>query len=72
MNGYVWFINEHPEIPWQDIRGMRNRMIHGYRNIKLDKVWDTVQHSLPELLKQLPALLKDAASKDRNGKRIES
>ena len=37
---------------------MRNRIAHGYFDINLDVVWDTVQTALPDLLEQLPALLK--------------
>lgn len=43
------FAKRHPEIPWKQMRGMRNRMAHGYFEIDLDVVWDTVQGSLPEL-----------------------
>ena len=35
------------------MRGMRNRMAHGYSDINLDVVWETVQVSLPELIEQL-------------------
>lgn len=37
---------------------MRNRIAHGYFDINLDVVWDTVQTALPELLKQLPDILR--------------
>ncbi len=47
------FILAHPEIPWRSIRGMRNRIAHGYFEINLDVVWDTVQTSLPELIRHL-------------------
>ncbi len=40
----------------QQMRGMRNRMAHGYFDIDLDVVWDTVQASLPALLRQLVAI----------------
>lgn len=45
---------------------MRNRMAHGYFDINLDVVWETVQEWLPELLKQLPAVCQDAEDEDRN------
>ena len=44
------------------MRNMRNRMAHGYFEINLDVVWDTVQEWLPQLLAQLPAVRSDAAS----------
>ena len=60
MDGYVEFTQAHPQVPWRSMRGMRNRIAHGYFDINLDVVWDTVQTALPELLKQLPAVCKDA------------
>ena len=47
----------HPDIPWRDIVAMRNRLIHGYFDIDLDRVWDTVTDDLPPLLDQLEAAL---------------
>jgi uncharacterized protein with HEPN domain len=47
------FATAHPEIPWAQMRGMRNRMAHGYFDIDLNIVWDTVQSSLPDLERQL-------------------
>ena len=38
------------------MRGMRNRIAHGYFEINLDVVWDTVQTALPELLERLRAV----------------
>ena len=43
----------HPEIPWARIRGMRNRMIHGYEDIDMDIVWDTVEQHIPRLISQI-------------------
>lgn len=50
---YPEFTSAHPEVPWKQMRGMRNRMAHGYFEINLDVVWDTVQLSLPELEQQI-------------------
>lgn len=47
------FAAVHSEIPWAQMRGMRNRMVHGYFDVDLSIVWDTVQSSLPELESQL-------------------
>lgn len=38
-----------PDQPWGDIRGMGNRLRHGYDRINLDVVWDTVRERLPAL-----------------------
>jgi uncharacterized protein with HEPN domain len=66
MDGYAEFIQAHPAVPWRSMRGMRNRIAHGYFDINLDVMWDTVQAALPALLKQLPAVRQDADDVDRN------
>jgi uncharacterized protein with HEPN domain len=43
--------DKNPEIPWKDIIGMRNKLIHGYFGVDIEAVWDTVQKDLPELKK---------------------
>ena len=53
MDGYPRFSEKCSGVPWRGMRGMRNRIAHGYFEINLDVVWDTVQTALPELLKQL-------------------
>lgn len=60
MDGYAEFTQTHTEVPWRSMRNMRNRMAHGYFDINLDVVWETVQEWLPELLRQLPAVRQDA------------
>jgi len=46
-----------PTIPWQDIVSMRNRLIHAYFDIDLDRVWDTITDDLPPLIEFLEKLL---------------
>jgi uncharacterized protein with HEPN domain len=46
-----------PHIPWQDIVGLRNRLIHGYDEIDFDILWDIVNHDLPPLVGSLQQLL---------------
>lgn len=48
---------EHPEIPWREITGTRNRLIHGYDRVDLDILWNIVHDQLPVLLAQLDAAL---------------
>lgn len=55
MDRYPDFTDRHPDVPWRSMRGMRNRIAHGYFEINLDVVWDTVQTALPELLERLRA-----------------
>ena len=59
MDGYAAFTQAHPEVPWRSMRGMRNRIAHGYFDINLDVVWETVQTALPELLNQLSTVRQD-------------
>ncbi len=56
MDQHAEFANRHATVPWRSMRGMRNRIAHGYFDINLDVVWDTVQTALPDLLEQLRAL----------------
>jgi uncharacterized protein with HEPN domain len=49
--------SRYPEIPWRQIRGMRNRLVHGYYEIDLDVVWDTVTHNLGLLLRELERIV---------------
>ena len=44
-------------IPWPDIVGMRNRLVHAYFDIDLNVVWDTVAHDLPPLMAELERYL---------------
>jgi len=49
----------HLEIDWQKIKGMRNRIIHGYFEVDLDILWDTMQNDLSKLKKQIENILKE-------------
>lgn len=53
MSKHSEFADAHPDIPWRQMRGMRHRMAHGYFDVNLEIVWETVQKSLPELQSQL-------------------
>jgi uncharacterized protein with HEPN domain len=46
-------------IPWPDVIGMRNRLIHAYFDINLDILWATVQDSLPSLIRLLESALTE-------------
>jgi uncharacterized protein with HEPN domain len=45
----------YPEIPWIDVIGMRNRLVHGYFSVNLQRVWETVQNEIPRLISLLEA-----------------
>lgn len=61
------FTEAHPHVPWRNMRGMRNRIAHGYFETNLDIVWDTVTTSLPQLLDQLAKLPGNAPSTCASG-----
>lgn len=49
--------NNVASIPWPQIIGMRNRLVHGYDAIRRDRVWQTVREHLPLLMEELRRLL---------------
>ena len=51
--------NNVSSIPWQQIIGMRNRLVHGYDTIRADRVWLTIHEDLPTLIADLRLLLPD-------------
>jgi uncharacterized protein with HEPN domain len=57
MASYPDFVTVNPQLPWRSIRGMRNRMTHGYFDIDLDVVWNTLQQALPDLLRLLKQII---------------
>lgn len=67
---YPEFIDHHPEVPWRSMKGMRNRIAHGYFDINLDIVWDTVQTALPPLIERLTSIRDESANGSDRG--IES
>jgi len=48
---------KHPEIPWKDIAGTRDRLTHGYFDVDYDVVWNIVSVDLPVLIPQLQKIL---------------
>lgn len=54
----------HPDVPLKSMRGMRNRLAHGYYQIDFDVVWETVHVELPPLLVKLTAALDDQSTTD--------
>lgn len=44
-------------IPWKQIYGLRNRIVHGYEGVNFSIVWDTVRVDLPELIKEIKSAI---------------
>jgi len=51
------FVTRHPEIPWSQMRGIRNKVVHDYFDVAWDVVWNTVKQDFPPLLEQIRSLL---------------
>lgn len=52
------FIRTHPDIPWRAIKGMRNLHAHDYDSVKLEIVWETLIHEIPDLRSKIEELMK--------------
>jgi len=51
------FKNSHPNIPWRDIKNMRNLHAHNYESVMFDILWVTMKNDVPQLRKYLEKLL---------------
>lgn len=51
--------NDHEQVPWGDIIGMRNRLVHEYFRILPRRVWDVVEKDIPRLIQVLEPLVPD-------------
>ena len=51
--------DEYPVIPWRQIAGTRDRLIHGYFDVDLDIVWKIASTDLPDLVAKLEQALSD-------------
>ena len=50
--------NQHSDIPWQKMIGIRNRLIHGYDFVDYDILWITITKNLPILIEKIEEILK--------------
>lgn len=58
------FSSKHPEIPFAQVYGMRNRVIHGYASVNPSVVWDSVRDDVPQLRRQIVEVLEDLGGED--------
>ncbi len=50
------FSSTHPEVPWKEMYGLRNRIVHDYEGVNLHLVWEIISCDLPELCVSLQKL----------------
>jgi uncharacterized protein with HEPN domain len=50
--------DRHSEIPWREIIGMRNRLIHSYDAVDYEIVWDVLANYAPALVEKIPAIIE--------------
>ncbi len=48
---------KYPHLPWQAMKGTRNRVIHKYDSIETDIIWDIIQNDLPFLVEELEKIV---------------
>ena len=52
------FRQANPDIPWREMAGMRDVIVHEYDQLDLDVIWDVIHNKLSSLLRQISALIK--------------
>ncbi len=52
------FRSAHPELPWTDMSGLRNRLVHAYFDVDLDVLLDIIEKDLPPLIQKIEALVR--------------
>ena len=57
------FIELHSELPWAQIRGLRNRIIHDYEGVNLNLVWEIISYDIPRLIINLKEIKLEVANR---------
>ena len=57
---------QYPLIPWREVVGMRNRLVHGYDSVDLDVLWDTIEDDLPPLIAELERIIRETEHRELN------
>lgn len=51
--------NNYPDIPWRSMSGMRDKVIHGYFGVKVERVWEVVKRDIPNLKPKFEKMLSE-------------
>ena len=57
--------DRHPEIPWRDIAGFRNVLVHDYLGLNLSRIWQIIEHDLPGLKGDIETVLQELENKKK-------
>jgi len=57
--------DRYPDIPWKDMAGMRDKVIHEYFGVDLGVVWETATRHIPEIMSLIQKVLKDMENEAR-------
>ena len=60
------FKKQYPNIPWKDMAGMRDILIHQYTEVDEDIVWKTITQKIPFLKEQIESILKEISGSERS------
>ncbi len=55
------FIEKHPDIPWRDMRDIRNILVHEYFGVDNQVVWETIQKNLPPILPMIKQIMNSVS-----------
>jgi len=50
------FTDTHPDIPWSELYGLRNRIVHDYEGVNFTLIWEIIEYDLPELINKLRSI----------------
>lgn len=64
-----FFRDKHPEIPWKEIVGTRDKLIHHYFGVNLDIIWDVIKKDLPDLKQKILKIKADLEEQEKEQKR---
>ena len=57
--------DRYPDVPWQEMAGIRDKLIHEYFGVKLEVVWNTVEKDLPELKIFIAEMIEDTKQEEK-------
>lgn len=53
------FCDAHSNVPWHELYGLRNRIVHGYEKVKREIIWKTITDDLPQIKNSIEAILSE-------------